>query len=91
MPEPDRTWLTVPEVAAVLGIPLAKAKALIRYGELRSIELPVRKNVLGQVYRTFRVSRKAIEEYLNPPPAPPPRPIDSRAIELLKPRQGSAA
>jgi excisionase family DNA binding protein len=50
-----REWLTVPEVARLLGVPRTRAYELIQRGELPAVRL-------GE--RTIRVNRQELERFL---------------------------
>jgi excisionase family DNA binding protein len=50
-----REWLTVPELARLLGVPRTRAYELIARGELPAVRL-------GE--RTIRVNRRELERFL---------------------------
>jgi excisionase family DNA binding protein len=50
-----REWLTVPELALLLGVPRTRAYELIQRGELPAVRL-------GE--RTIRVNREELERFL---------------------------
>jgi excisionase family DNA binding protein len=50
-----REWLTVPELALLLGVPRTRAYELIQRGELPAVRL-------GE--RTIRVNRQELERFL---------------------------
>jgi excisionase family DNA binding protein len=50
-----REWLTVPELALLLGVPRTRAYELIQSGELPAVRL-------GE--RTIRVNREELERFL---------------------------